>query len=133
MVVDTELLLTFKMTEMVDVDMRVTVTALHSNVAHTLVFEWMLFCLYYCPHVHDTGSYSQEPINCNDESDVIGRKPNRGQYNHHGDQACLRDASSSNTGCSCCNTWLKRNTHTQMKQCYCWDFVICIFLTDKSW
>lgn len=88
-----------------------TVTALHWITCHALVFL-IHVKLDYCSQVHDRANYSQEPINCNDESDVISRKSNRGEYNHHGDQACLRDAGSSNTGCSCCNTWLKGNTQT---------------------
>lgn len=65
---------------------------------------WMDFILYYFSQVHDVAGYSQKPIDCNDESDVVSRKSNRGEYDHHGDQAGLRDASSSDTGCGCCNT-----------------------------
>lgn len=43
--------------------------------------------------------YSQEPIHCNDESDVIGRQSNRGQYDHHGYQPRLWDACSSDASC----------------------------------
>lgn len=78
--------------------------------------------LNYCSHAHGTGSHSQEPIDSNDESDVISRKSDRGQYNHHSDQACLRDASSSNTGCSRCNTSGETHRHTQL----------CIYLTDRQ-
>lgn len=44
------------------------------------------------------GLYSQEPIDCDDESDVIGRKSDGGQYDHHGNQARLRDAGGANAG-----------------------------------
>lgn len=44
------------------------------------------------------GLYSQEPIDCDDESDVISRKSDRGQYDHHGNQARLRDASGADAG-----------------------------------
>lgn len=85
-----------------------------AHLCQTPVFEWMLYYIsildFSFPPVHDAESYSQEPVNSNDESDIISRQSNRGQYNHHGDQACLRDASSSNAGCGCCDTWLKRST-----------------------
>lgn len=55
--------------------------------------------------------HSQEPINCNDEGDVISRQPNRGQYNHHGDQTSLRDAGSPNTGSGGCDAVTKQKSH----------------------
>lgn len=70
------------------------------NTSHTCVWT-------HSDDVHrlfDTRGDSQEPINCNDESDVISRKSDRGEYNHHGDQARLWDAGRSDTRCSCCNT-----------------------------
>lgn len=70
-----------------------------------------------------TGRYSQEPVNRNDESDVIRRQSNRGQYNHHGDQACLWDACSSDTGCSRCDTW--RHTHTHTTEIFSFKHLSC--------
>ena len=95
----------------------------------------------YCPHVHDTNSYSQEPINCNDKSDVISGKSYRGQYNHHGDQACLWDASSSNTGCSGCNTEEKHTGIHRWKilfidfriSLYCLPILIFFYLMVMIW
>lgn len=47
--------------------------------------------------------YSQEPVHCNDEGDVISRQSNRGENDHHGDQACLWYTSRSDASCSGCD------------------------------
>ena len=65
-------------------------------------------------------SHSQKPIHCNDEGDVIGRESDRGQYDHHGDQAGLRDPSSSDTGGCRCDTG--RQTHKSNEAP---SFIIC--------
>lgn len=46
----------------------------------------------------------QEPINCNDEADVIGGQAYRCKHYDHGDQTRLRDSSCSDTGCCGCDT-----------------------------
>lgn len=72
-----------------------------------------------------TRRYLQEPINCNDESDVISGKSDGGQHNHHGNQTCLRDAGSTNAGCSCCDTFRRRKRHKSTEFEYedaCQDF-----------
>lgn len=51
-----------------------------------------------------TKVYSQEPVHCNDESDVISGQSDGGENDHHGDQACLRYTSGSDTGSSGCDT-----------------------------
>lgn len=75
-----------------------------SQIVYMFMMTHCLDCNYmYILSVQE--NYLQEPVNCNDESDVIGRKSDRGQYNYHGDQACLRDASGSNAGRSGCDTF----------------------------
>lgn len=49
------------------------------------------------------GEHLQEPINSNDQGDVIGRKAHRGQHNYHGDQSSLGDPSCSNASRCRCN------------------------------
>ncbi|KFZ52353.1 hypothetical protein N338_02065, partial [Podiceps cristatus] len=46
----------------------------------------------------------QKPVNCNDQSNVFGRKANSTQYNNHGDKSGLGDACSPNAGCCSCDT-----------------------------
>lgn len=47
--------------------------------------------------------HSQEPINCNDEGDVISWQSDRGQHNHHCDQTSLGDSGRSDTCSSGCD------------------------------
>lgn len=53
---------------------------------------------------HSCFHNSQEPVDCNDEGDVISREPDGGEDNHHSDQAGLRDPSSSDACRRCCDT-----------------------------
>lgn len=53
-----------------------------------------------------TNGHSQEPINCNDEGDVIGWESDRGQHNHHCDQTSLRDSGRPDTCSSRCDAGL---------------------------
>lgn len=46
--------------------------------------------------------HSQEPINGDDEADVISGEAHGGQHDDHGDQSSLGDSSSTDTGsCGC--------------------------------
>lgn len=47
---------------------------------------------------------SQEPIHGDDQCYVLCGQSHRCQYNHHGNQASLRDACCSDAGSSCCDT-----------------------------
>jgi hypothetical protein len=52
--------------------------------------------------------YSQEPVHCDDECDVISGQAHRCQHNDHGDQACLWNPSCPNTRSRGCDA-VKRN------------------------
>ena len=54
--------------------------------------------------VEESEEHSQEPVHSDDERDVFSGQADRGEHNHHGDQTCLGDASSPNTGCGSCDT-----------------------------
>lgn len=58
------------------------------------------------PNQDSTNGHSQEPINCNDEDDVIGWESDRGQHNHHCDQTSLRDSGRPDTCSSRCDAGL---------------------------
>ena len=53
--------------------------------------------------------YSQEPINGEEQSDVLDRQPHSRQHDHHGDEPGLRDGSCTNgSHCSCNAAWRHR-------------------------
>ncbi|KGL83272.1 hypothetical protein N309_14546, partial [Tinamus guttatus] len=44
----------------------------------------------------------QEPVHCDDKSDIVCRQTYGREHNNHGDQSSLRNACSPNAGsCSC--------------------------------
>lgn len=47
---------------------------------------------------------SQEPIHSDDQRYVLCGQSHRCQYNHHGNQASLRNACCSDAGSRCCDT-----------------------------
>jgi len=75
---------------------------------------------------------SQEPIHSDDQCYVLRGQSHRCQYDHHGNQASLRDACCSDAGSSCCDTewavggmerraetFIKRETNKQHMCCGC--------------
>ncbi len=61
---------------------------------------------YFLSNQDSTNGHSQEPINCNDEGDVIGWESDRGQHDHHSDQTSLRDSGRPDTCSSRCDAGL---------------------------
>ncbi len=61
---------------------------------------------YFLSNQDSTNGHSQEPINCNDEGDVIGWESDRGQHDHHCDQTSLRDSGRPDTCSSRCDAGL---------------------------
>ena len=59
---------------------------------------------------------SQEPIHSNYQCYVLCGQSHRCQYDHHGNQASLRDACCSNAGSSCCDTeWAEGGIERRVK------------------
>ncbi|KFP02732.1 hypothetical protein N300_15545, partial [Calypte anna] len=46
----------------------------------------------------------QKPVNCNDQSNILGGEADSAQYNHHGDKSSLGDTCSPDAGCCGCDT-----------------------------
>ena len=59
---------------------------------------------------------SQEPIHSDDQCYVLCGQSHRCQYDHHGNQASLRDACCSDAGSRCCDTeWAVGGMETRAK------------------
>ena len=56
----------------------------------------------------------QDPVNCHDERDVIRRQTHWCQYDHHGNQAGLRDAGRTKAGSCSGDAAGNRNTRSSM-------------------
>lgn len=56
--------------------------------------------------------YSQQPIDGNDDRDILGGQADRVQYHDHGHQASLRDASGTDRGRSCRDTEMIKTVFT---------------------
>lgn len=65
--------------------------------------------------VPESEEHLQEPVHSYNKCDVFSGQANRGEHNDHGDQTCLGDASSPNTGCCSRDTAHGDNTGRQKK------------------